>query len=98
MLAIFTALAAGKSKLCRQAQVCPLGELSVALAGVEIPKRMQGRSLLPLLHGEPVRWRKDFFHEHLFQDGNKTIPSSEVEIKKEQLPSGAETMVLKPAL
>ena len=28
----------------------------------------------------------------------KTIAGSEIELKKEQLPSGAETMVLKPAL
>lgn len=28
----------------------------------------------------------------------KTVPGSEIELKKEQLPSGAETMVLKPAL
>jgi len=47
------------------------------LAGLEIPRGMQGRSLLPLLRGEPVRWRNDFFYEHLFQDGGKTIPGSE---------------------
>ena len=47
------------------------------LAGVEIPKGMQGRSLAPLLRGEPVRWRNEFFYEHLFQDREKTIPGSE---------------------
>jgi arylsulfatase A-like enzyme len=30
------------------------------LAGVEIPSEVQGRSLLPLIRGEPVAWR-DFF-------------------------------------
>jgi len=38
---------------------------------------MQGRSLLPLLRDDMARWRTDFFYEHLFQDGRKTIPSSE---------------------
>jgi arylsulfatase A-like enzyme len=37
------------------------------LAGVEVPATMQGRSLAPLLIGEPpADWREDFFVEHLF--------------------------------
>lgn len=35
------------------------------LAGVAIPKEMQGRSLVPLAEGKRVRdWRRDFFYEH----------------------------------
>jgi arylsulfatase A-like enzyme len=45
------------------------------LAGVERPKRMQGRSLVPLLKGEKPEWRTDFFYEHLFE--HKDIPKSE---------------------
>jgi arylsulfatase A-like enzyme len=36
---------------------------------------MRGRSLAPLLRGERVEWRKDFFYEHLFE--RETIPKSE---------------------
>jgi arylsulfatase A-like enzyme len=36
------------------------------LAGLAAPDAMQGRSLLPLLGGEPpADWRTDFFVEHL---------------------------------
>ncbi|MSU26563.1 MAG: hypothetical protein CK546_02825 [Pedosphaera sp.] len=35
------------------------------LAGVPVPKAMQGRSLAPLLKGEwPKDWRTEFFYEH----------------------------------
>jgi arylsulfatase A-like enzyme len=46
------------------------------LAGVAVPKEVQGRSLVPLLKGERVTdWRTDFFYEHLFE--RKNIPKSE---------------------
>ena len=39
------------------------------LAHVTIPSRMQGRSLLPLLHGTtPAGWRTDFYMEHMYND------------------------------
>lgn len=36
------------------------------LCGVPVPAAMQGRSLAPLLRGETVPWREDFFAENLF--------------------------------
>jgi arylsulfatase A-like enzyme len=46
------------------------------LAGVTIPRGIQGRSLLPLLRGSrPADWRKDFFYEHHY--GPNIIPPSE---------------------
>lgn len=46
------------------------------LAGVPVPKQVQGRSLVPLLRGQkPQDWRTDFFYEHLFERNN--IPKSE---------------------
>ncbi|MEW6303516.1 MAG: sulfatase [Verrucomicrobiota bacterium] len=46
------------------------------LAGLSVPKDMQGRTLTPLLRGEkPKEWRTDFFYEHLFERNN--IPKSE---------------------
>jgi arylsulfatase A-like enzyme len=46
------------------------------LAGLEVPKAAQGRSLVPLLRGQtPPDWRTDFFYEHLFDRQN--IPKSE---------------------
>lgn len=46
------------------------------LAGVAIPEGTDGRSLKPLLDGEAVPWRTDFFYEHHFHYGGK-IPRSE---------------------
>lgn len=46
------------------------------LVGVDVPDEMQGRSLVPLLDGEPPSdWRDDFFYEHRF--AHKTIPQTE---------------------
>ena len=46
------------------------------MAGVSVPKDMQGRSLVPLLHGKrPADWRREFFYEHHY--GPKIIPPSE---------------------
>jgi arylsulfatase A-like enzyme len=48
----------------------------LGLAGVEVPAKMQGRSLTPLLGGGmPADWRKDFFVEHLFE--HPEIPKHE---------------------
>ncbi len=46
------------------------------MAQVPVHSGMQGRSLVPLLHGSrPADWRKDFFYEHHY--GPKIIPPSE---------------------
>ena len=45
------------------------------LAGVPLPKGMQGTSLMPLVRGKKPRWRNDFFCEHLMVD--PTIPQWE---------------------
>jgi N-sulfoglucosamine sulfohydrolase-like protein/sulfatase-like protein len=55
------------------------------LAGVEIPDRMQGRSLLSLVRGQRIGWRQDFFYEHLFEhpfQGVNNIPKSEGVVTK----------------
>jgi len=46
------------------------------LAGVPVPKEMQGRSMKPLLFGQRVKWRDDWFYEHHFVYGGR-IPQSE---------------------
>ncbi|WP_420455669.1 sulfatase [Rubrivirga sp.] len=46
------------------------------LAGLAVPAGMQGQSLRPLVWGEAVPWRTEFFYEHLFgYDGR--IPRTE---------------------
>jgi len=46
------------------------------LAGVTIPKEMQGRSLVPFVQGRrPNNWRRDFFYEH--HTMTKVIPEVE---------------------
>jgi len=36
------------------------------LCGLDVPDSMQGRSLVPLLRGDSVAWREDFFLENMF--------------------------------
>jgi arylsulfatase A-like enzyme len=45
-------------------------------AGRSVPKGMDGRSLRPLLLGQPADWRQDFFYEHHFHFKNR-IPRTE---------------------
>ena len=52
---------------------CPVTMLD--LAGLQAPRQMRGQSLAPLLRGDDVDWRDDFFYEHLFE--RETIPKSE---------------------
>jgi arylsulfatase A-like enzyme len=52
-----------------------LAPTMLQMAGVEIPARMQGRSLVPLLKGEKPEWRTEFFYEHLFK--HPRIPCTE---------------------
>lgn len=46
------------------------------LAGVPIPATMQGRSIAPLLRGEPVEWRDEIFYEY-FADFPYQVPPSQ---------------------
>lgn len=45
------------------------------MAGIAVSDAVQGRSLVPLLEGEPVEWRKDFLYEHRFE--HPRIPKTE---------------------
>lgn len=36
------------------------------LAGIDAPPSLQGRDLMPLVRGESVRWRREWFYSHLF--------------------------------
>ena len=45
------------------------------LAGVRIPKSVQGKSLEPLIQGKKVAWRHDFLYEHRFT--HPRIPKTE---------------------
>lgn len=47
-----------------------LAPTMLALAGAAIPASMQGQDLTPLLRGEPVTWREDWYYEHVYN----TVP------------------------
>ena len=49
------------------------------LAGIKVPKHMQGKSLLPLLEDPGKPFREDFFYEHLYRhlEGYQHIERSE---------------------
>lgn len=50
----------------------------LGLAGVPVPKTMDGRSLVPLIDGEKTEWRDHFFHEYYTSPANapRYIPRS----------------------
>jgi len=43
-----------------------LAPTMLGLAGVPVPAGMQGRDLRPLLRGEDVAWRDDWYYEHTY--------------------------------
>lgn len=45
------------------------------MAGIAPPNSMQGRDIGPVVRGEKVPWREDFFYEHTFE--HPGIPKSE---------------------
>jgi len=45
------------------------------MAGIDVPRTMQGANLVPLMNDNSKGWRTDFFYEHLFK--HPTIPKSE---------------------
>ena len=48
------------------------------IAGVPIPASMQGRSIAPLIKGEPVEWRDDVFYEYFADFPYQVTPSQAV--------------------
>lgn len=55
-----------RGRTCEEFALAPdLAPTVLHIAGLEIPDTMQGRSLLPLIQGENIPWRSDFFAEQL---------------------------------
>ena len=52
--------------------VCPT---ILSAAGLEVPESMNGRDLMPLVRGESIAWRSEWFYEHLFEHPH--VPQSE---------------------
>ena len=56
-----------KGKRCQEmALSIDVAPTILALAGQRVPDFMQGRDLAPLLRGDPLQWRQDWFYEHTF--------------------------------
>lgn len=66
-----------KSRLVRKEMVLnvDIAPTILDLAGLDVPKIMQGRSLMPLVRDEKVDWRSQVFCEHLWD--HPDIPQSE---------------------
>lgn len=45
------------------------------LAGVKVPREMQGRSWVPLLRGERIGWRASFLAQYFFEQGFAGTPT-----------------------
>ena len=54
----------------------------VAAAGVPVPARYQGRSLLPLLQESDPPWREDWFYEHPYEHKGKIEPCEGVRTRR----------------
>lgn len=46
----------------------------LSLAGLEPPKSMQGRNLMPLVKQESVSWREHYYYEHTYQTAPPRSP------------------------
>lgn len=56
-----------RGKRCeKMALSIDLAPTMLSMAGVPVPERVQGRSLEPLVRGEPVDWRADWYYEHTY--------------------------------
>lgn len=56
-----------------------LAPTMLAMAGVPIPEAMQGRDLTPLVRGESVPWRTDWYYEHVYNTRPPRRPIVKVE-------------------
>jgi arylsulfatase A-like enzyme len=54
-------------RICLTVDIAPT---ILDLAGIDTPDVMQGESLKPLIYGENVNWRNDFFSENMFVGQN----------------------------
>ena len=63
-------------KISRMALNIDIAPTILSMAGLSVPGVMQGRDLSPLIDDKSIKWRKDFFYEHLFEYQDK-IPKVE---------------------
>ena len=61
-----------RSEMSLNIDVCPT---ILSAAGLEVPDSMNGRDLMPLVRGESIAWRREWFYEHLFE--HPRVPQSE---------------------
>ena len=50
----------------------------ISWAGLKIPSEMQGRSFAPLVGGQMIPWREDFYHEFTWTADGRIVPSEGV--------------------
>lgn len=74
MLVRYPGLARAASTVDRMVTNLDIAPTFLELAGIPVPKRMQGLSLLPLLKGEePRAWRKDWLYEYYEYPGPHNV-------------------------
>ena len=61
-----------------------LAPTMLAMAGVPVPEEMQGRDLTPLLGGQPVKWRTDWYYEHTYDTKRPRRPIAKCEGVREE--------------
>lgn len=62
-------------KISEMALNIDLAPTFLDLGGAPIPREMEGRSLVPILQGRPVRWRDAFLGEYFKEDPYPFIPA-----------------------
>ncbi len=72
LLIRYPKLAKAGSKIDQFALNIDIAPTFLELAGVKVPETMHGRSLLPLLKGDPKGWRTSFLTEY-YEEGKKQV-------------------------
>ncbi|MBM3763135.1 MAG: sulfatase [Acidobacteria bacterium] len=75
MLARWPGVVKAGTKIPQMALNIDIAPTFLEAAGLQPTKEMQGRSLMPLLAGKSVKWRKSFFCEYFAEPNFPRIPS-----------------------
>jgi arylsulfatase A-like enzyme len=67
------------SRCDKMALSIDLAPTMLAMAGAPVPESMQGRDLTPLLDGQAVEWRRDWYYEHTYNTKPPRAPIAKCE-------------------
>ncbi len=75
MLAYCPELIASNHKVDKMVQNIDIAPTLLDAAGLQVPKNMDGRSIMPLLRGEDVPWREAIYYEYYWERNFPQTPT-----------------------